>query len=360
MSVGFTFEAQGSRVVFGGGCIEQLEDELDRLGAQRVMIVSTPGRSALVESVRRSAGSRIVEIFDRAVAHVPEDTARTSLKIATDQQIDCVLSLGGSSAIGVAKAIALSLPIPIVAVPTTYGGSEMTPVWGLTREGRKETGRNSRVQPKVVIYDSDLTLDLPPGVSACSGLNAIAHCIESLYAPDANPLSSLAGVQGIGLLASALPRIAASPGDKVARSEALKGAWLGGFALGTVQMGLHHKLCHTLGGAFNLPHADTHAVLLPYTTAYNRDAARDAMHAAAASLEAEDAPTAVLALAREVEAPLSLREIGMNAADLDKAADLSVEKQYPNPRPVTRDAIRDLLSAAYEGDGDYVSVVTAG
>ncbi len=356
---GFTFEAQGSRVVFGGGCIVQLEGELDRLGAQRVMIVSTPGRTGLVDSVKRSAGARIPEIFDGAMPHVPEDTAKTSLKIATDSRIDCILTLGGSSAIGVAKAIALSLPIPIVAVPTTYGGSEMTPIWGLTREGQKATGRNSRVQPKVVIYDSDLTLDLPPRVSACSGLNAIAHCIESLYAPDANSLSSLAGVEGIRLLVSALPRIAASPGDSEARSDALKGAWLGGFALGTVQMGLHHKLCHTLGGAFNLPHADTHAVLLPYTTAYNRDDAATAMHAAAASFGAEDAPSAVLALAREVQAPLSLREIGMNAGDLDKAADLSVQHQYPNPRPVTRDAIRDLLSAAYEGDGDYVSVVTA-
>jgi maleylacetate reductase len=320
------------------------------------MVVSTGGRGNLVDSVRKSLGSRIVETFDRAVAHVPEEIARSSLRIATDKNIDCIITLGGSSSIGVAKAIALTLPVPIVAVPTTYGGSEMTSIWGLTREGRKETGRNPQVQPKVVIYDPDLTLNLPARTSACSGLNAIAHCVESLYAPDANPLSSLAGVEGIRLLSSALPRIAASLVDRDARADALKGAWLAGFALGTVQMGLHHKLCHTLGGAFDLPHADTHAVLLPYTTAYNREAAHSAMRAAAAALEVEDTPSAILNLAREIEAPLSLREIGMNAADLDRAADLAVERQYPNPRPVTRNEIRDLLFAAYDGDGAYVSV----
>ena len=352
----FTFEAQAARVVFGSGCLSQLPVELDRLGSERVMLVSTSGRSMLAASVRDMLGDRVVEGFSRSVAHVPHEVALAARDAASGSAADCLVSLGGGSAIGVAKAIALAMPVPILAVPTTYGGSEMTPIWGLTRDGRKETGRNPRVQPKTVIYDPELTLSLSAQTTACSGLNAIAHCIEALYAANANPLTSSAAVAGIRALASALPRLCETPRDGELRAEALRGAWLAGFSLATVQMSLHHKLCHTLGGAFDLPHAETHAVLVPYTSAYNRDAAAEAMRRAAVALGGDDAPAALLALARRIGAPTSLRELGMNAADLDAAADLAVGRPYPNPKPVTRDTIRELLGAAYEGDGSYASV----
>ncbi len=352
----FTFESQGSRVVFGAGSLAQLSVELDRLGAQRVMLVSSEGRSAMAEKATSLAGGRIVENFDQAVPHVPQHIAHSAREAAASSNADCIVALGGSSAIGVAKAVALELPIVILAIPTTYGGSEMTPIWGLTRENRKETGRNTRVQPRVVIYDPDLTLGLPARVTASSGLNAMAHCIEALYAADANPLTSAAAVQGLRLLSAALPLLSSQPTDREQRGIALRGAWLAGFSLGTVQMALHHKLCHTLGGAFDLPHADTHAVLLPYTAAYNRDFAAQAMKSAAMALGVEDAPTELLAISSAIGAPQSLSEIGMKESDIDHAADVAVERPYPNPRPVTREEVHALLAAAWGGEADYVRV----
>lgn len=350
------FEAQSSRVLFGPGCLAQLSVELDRLGAQRVMLVSSEGRSAMAEKATASAGGRIVESFDQAVQHVPQHVAHGAREAAASSNADCIVALGGSSAIGVAKAVALESSIVILAIPTTYAGSEMTPIWGLTREGRKETGRNPRVQPKVVMYDPDLTLGLPAKVTASSGLNAMAHCVEALYAGDANPLTSSAAVEGLKLLSASLPLLASQPADRAQRGVALQGAWLAGFSLGTVQMALHHKLCHTLGGAFDLRHADTHAVLLPYTAAFNRDFAAEAMRSAATALGVEDAPTELLAISKAVDAPQSLRDLGMKEEDIDRAADLAVERPYPNPRPLTRDDIRALIAAAWAGDAAYVRV----
>jgi maleylacetate reductase len=351
----FTFEAQASRVVFGEGCLAQLPHEVERLSASRVMLIATPGRASLAARARELIGDNVVEIFERAVAHVPQDIAKLARQGATESSVDVLVALGGGSAIGVAKAIALTTSLPIIAIPTTYGGSEMTPIWGLTEEGRKETGRNQRVQPRVVIYDPQLTLTLPARTTASSGLNAMAHCIEALYASDANALTAAAAREGLKLLASALPRLAAAGEDREQRSAALRGAWLAGYSLGTVQMALHHKLCHTLGGAFNLPHADTHAVLLPYTAAYNRDAAPDAMRMAAETLGVEDTPSELLALAQTIDAPLSLRELGMREEDIDKAVSLAGERQYPNPAPLTVDRLRALLDAAWRGDADYVT-----
>jgi alcohol dehydrogenase class IV len=312
----------------------------------------------VVESVRSSVASRIAAEFNHAMAQVTQEIANAAIRTAQEGHVDCLVALGGGSAIGVAKAIALTLPLPIVAVPTTYGGSEMTPIWGLTREGRKQTGRNPRVQPRTVIYDPVLTMSLPPRTTACSGMNAIAHCVEALYASDANELTSLAALEGIRILSSALPRLHSAPVDRAQRANALKGAWLAGFSLGTVQMAFHHKLCHTLGGSFGLPHAETHAVLLPFTSAYNRGAAPDAMRRIAGVLEVEDAPAELLELARRIDVPSSLSDIGMKESDIDAAADLAVERQYPNPRPVTRDGVRDLLAAAYSGDASYVTLVS--
>jgi len=319
------------------------------------MLVSTAGRAALADHVAAIIGSNVAARFNRAITHVPEQIADEARSIATESSADCLIAIGGGSAIGVAKAVALTSGLPIVAVPTTYAGSEMTPVWGVTSSGSKHTGRNANVQPRVVIYDVLVTIGLPIDITASSGLNAIAHCVEALYAPDANPLTSLAAAEGIRLLASALPAIMKSPAEFIPRENALTGAWLAGSALGSVQMGLHHKLCHTLGGSFNLPHAATHAVMLPYTAAYNRDLSVDAMRITASSLGATDAPVALLALASRVAAPRSLRELGMREEWIDHAADLATERQYSNPRPVTRADIKALLVAALEGDSSYVA-----
>ena len=351
----FTFEAQPSRVVFGPGCLDQLAHEVERLGCSRAMLVATPGRTDLVSRARALLREKSVEVFDRAVTHVPQHIAVAARESAAQSQADVIVALGGSSSIGVAKVVSLAIPLPIVAVPTTYGGSEMTSIWGMTEEGKKETGRNTRVQPRVVIYDPDLTLSLPPRTTASSGLNAMAHCIEALYAVDANALTTSAALQGLRLLASSLPLLSATPGDREQRGDALLGAWLAGYSLGTVQMALHHKLCHAIGGAFDLPHAETHAVLLPYTAAYNRDHAVEAMRLASKVLDVDDAPSEILDIARTIGAPLSLREIGMRSEDLRHAVDLALERQYPNPAPMTERGLKALLDAAYQGDAEYVT-----
>jgi maleylacetate reductase len=226
----------------------------------------------------------------------------------------------------------------------------MTPIWGLTEGGMKRTGRDMKVLPRLVIYDPELTLTLPAAIAGPSGMNAVAHCVEALYSETANPIVSLMAEEGIRALAASLPKVVSRPNDLEARTTALYGAWLAGAALGSVGMALHHKLCHTLGGSFNLPHAETHTVVLPYATAYNRTAAPEAMQRTARALaDGADPAMALHELAKRLGAPTALKDIGMKAADLDRAAELATQNPYYNPRPVTREGIRALLDDAYHG-----------
>jgi alcohol dehydrogenase class IV len=259
------------------------------------------------------------------------------------------VAIGGGSTTGLGKAIALDSGLPIVAVPTTYAGSEMTPIYGLTEAGLKKTGRDPRVLPRTVLYDPQLSMTLPVGLSITSGLNAIAHAAEGLYAHDGNPIVAMMAEEGIGALARALPVLFADGHDAAARSDALYGAWLCGAILGHVAMGLHHKLCHTLGGSFNLPHAEVHTVVLPHALAYNAPMAPQAMARIARALGVDDAPLGLQQLARQLGAPTALRDIGMPAEGLDRAADLAASAPYPNPRALERSALRALLQRAWDG-----------
>lgn len=262
---------------------------------------------------------------------------------------DGVLALGGGSTIGLGKAIALRSDLPQIVIPTTYAGSEMTPILGGTKDGRKVTQRSPRILPETVIYDVDLTLTLPPALSATSGMNAIAHAVEALYAPGINPVVTMMAEDGIRKLATALPRIVADFRDTDARSDALYGAWLCGACLGAVGMGLHHKLCHVLGGAFGLDHAETHTVILPHAIAYNAESAPSAMMCAARALGEPDVAAALYGLADRLGARRSLRELGMSFGDIAHAAELTAASPYPNPRPLDEDAIRDLITRAWNG-----------
>jgi len=237
----------------------------------------------------------------------------------------------------------------VLAVPTTYSGSEMTPIYGLTESGQKRTQRDAKVLPKTVIYDPQLTLGLPPGTSAASGMNAIAHCVEAMYAQDANPIVSLMAEEGIRALAASLPAIVRHPADAEARSEALYGAWLAGVALGSAGMALHHKLCHTLGGTWNLPHAETHAIVLPHAARYNRDAAPEAMARIARALGANDAPTGLYDLETKLGLKMRLADLGMQEADLERAAQLATQAPYPNPAAIEYAQVLQLLRNAFAG-----------
>ena len=280
----FAFQMAPMRVLFGAGCRSRLNEQLERLDVRRVLVIVDPAHRRLAQEFADQLGPRCAGIFDGVAPHVPVEVAEAGRARVRQLRADCCVTVGGGSATGLGKAIAMEIAIPLVAVPTTYAGSEMTPVWGLTEGGRKRTGRNPQVQPAVTLYDPELTVTLPPAVAGPSGMNAVAHCVEALYAQNANPVTSILAEEGVRSLAASLPRVMAAPGDLDARGEALYGAWLAGMVLGSVGMALHHKLCHVLGGTFNTPHAQTHAVILPYATAYNFEAAPDAMKRLARAL----------------------------------------------------------------------------
>jgi alcohol dehydrogenase class IV len=348
----FVYEALPSRVVFGAGSLEKLPEEIEKLGATRALVLCTPEQRAIGADIVVMLGTRSAGVFDGAAMHVPVEVAGAAREKAKRVGADCCVAIGGGSTTGLAKAVALTSELPILAIPTTYAGSEMTPIWGLTEKGVKKTGRDLRVLPKTVIYDPALTTSLPVALSVTSGINAIAHCVEALYSRDANPIISMIAEEGIRALAAGLPEVAKRPQDLEARSRALYGAWLGGVSLGAVGMALHHKLCHTLGGTFNLPHAETHTVLLPHAVAYNAGAAPEAMAHIARALSARSAAHAAEALydlAASLGAPVSLESLGMRREQLDQAADLAVQNPYYNPRPVTREGIRRLLENAFAG-----------
>lgn len=348
----FTYDALPGRVVFGAGSRGKLADELGGLGARRILVLSTPEQRGMALETSAPLGSMVVGLFDRAVMHVPIAIAQAARDEVSRLKADTVLAIGGGSAIGLAKAIALESNVKIVVVPTTYAGSEMTPIWGITADGLKKTGRDRRVLPNLVIYDPELVIGLPAGITGPSGMNAIAHCIEALYAKDANPIISMIAEEGIRALAGDLERAVREPGDIEARSNTLYGAWLAGTALGAVGMSIHHKLCHTLGGSFNLPHAEVHTVILPHAAAYNADAAATGLTRAARALgvgSPRDVAGALFDLSVKIGAPTKLAAIGMKEEDLDKAADIAVESPYWNPRAIERQAIRQLLDDAYHG-----------
>jgi maleylacetate reductase len=348
-SLEFVYQARASRVVFGEGSLNHIEREVLALNAERALVICSPEQKDTGAHIAQRLGQRCAGLFDRAVMHVPIELAREALAVARRLNADCAVVVGGGSAIGLGKAIALESELPILAIPTTYSGSEMTPIFGITEASLKRTGTDIKVLPKTVIYDPTLTTTLPVGLSVTSGINAIAHAAEGLYARDSNPVTSMMAEEGISALAEALPAIVADPSDVAARSKALYGSWLCGIVLGNVGMALHHKLCHTVGGSFNLPHAPTHTIILPHALAYNRNASPEAMKRIARALKAADAATGMHEFAKEVGAPLSLKDIGMRQDDLDRAADIAASNPYWNPQPVDREKIRRLLQDAFDG-----------
>ena len=346
----FQYTALPARVLFGFGTIAKVAEELASLGRKRAFVLSDPHHeTAAAARLMRVLGDFGVHLSTDAVMHTPVEVTERVMEKLVACNADCIVALGGGSTIGLAKALALRTDLPQIVLPTTYTGSEATPVLGETRQGQKSTIRSMQVLPEVIVYDVELTYGLPAAISLVSGINAIAHAVESLYAKDANPVTSSLAEQGIAALGRALPRIVSDPSDRNARADALFGAWICGSCLGAVGMSLHHKLCHVLGGAFGLPHAETHTVILPHAVAYNAAGAPVAIGRVARALGADHAAQALFDLAASDGAPTSLREIGMSYSDLDKAADAAVKSPYWNPRPVERNAIRKLLDDAFNG-----------
>ncbi|HZJ05134.1 MAG TPA: maleylacetate reductase [Nocardioidaceae bacterium] len=341
------------RIVFGSGTLSQVREEAAALGAGKVLVLSTPRQAGLADRVERQLGEMYAGTFAQAEEHTPVEVTDRALGLLHDLGADCVVSIGGGSTTGLGKAIALRTGVPQVAVPTTYAGSEVTAVLGETTSGQKTTMSSPEVLPETVIYDVDLTLTLPWDVTLTSAVNAMAHCVEALYSPNAGPSvgPSVTGqaVESIRVIARNLPELKRDLHDLDARTEVLYGAWLAGACLARVEMALHHKLCHTLGGSFSLPHSPTHAVVLPYAMAYNAPAAGVAMEQIAIAMGVPDAPSGMQDLIRSLGGPTSLGQLGLGVDDIERAVELATTKAYPNPREVTAEGLRDLLTRAQKG-----------
>jgi alcohol dehydrogenase class IV len=346
----FTYEPQRNRIIFGNGVANQVGDELARLKRQRALILASPDLSDQGDRLESLLADTVVGRFDGATMHTPVEVTEQALELFRDVQPDCVVAVGGGSTTGLSKALAARTDVDQIILPTTYAGSEVTPVLGETENGKKTTRSSPAVLPETVIYDVELTLDLPLSISVTSGFNALAHAAEALYSPQANPAIDAWAQQSISSLARGIRGIHAQPSDMAARTDLLVGAWLAASCLASVGMGLHHKLCHTLGGSCNLPHSPTHTVVLPYALAYNAQSAPEAMQKIAAAINVDDAATGIYDLIASVKGPLALRDLGLQQADIPDVVKLATAAAYPNPRPVTESGITELLQVAWNGD----------
>lgn len=350
MSLQFDHETLGQRVLFGSGeAAQNLAAEISRLDAKNVMVVAGDFELPMAQQVAADIDVKVWH--SNVVMHVPIETAEEARSVAKASDIDVVVCVGGGSTTGLAKAIAMTTALPIIAVPTTYAGSEATNVWGLTEAARKTTGVDNKVLPVTVIYDSALTMSLPVEMSVASGLNGLAHCIDSLWGPKADPINAAMAAEGIRALSAGLPKIVADAQDVDGRDEALYGAYLAAVSFASAGSGLHHKICHVLGGTFNLPHAQTHATVLPYVLAFNAPYAPQAEQRAAAAFGSATALEGLQQLRAQVGAPQRLSDYGFTAAGIPEAVEIILEKvPANNPRTVTEENLTALLTAALNGN----------
>jgi maleylacetate reductase len=346
----FEYTAQPARVIFGAGALSNLRDEVERLGGTRVLILAGHHSAAVADRAAELLGTLAVARFLEVTMHTPVEVTDRAADVVRANSVDFLVSIGGGSATNLGKALAARTGLRQIAVPTTYAGSEVTPMLGETADGVKTTRRDPALIPQTVLYDVELTVGLPAGLSVASGLNAMAHAVEALYSPQANPIVDGYAAEAITRLARSLPRIVDQPGDLDARSDALVGGWLGGMCLAGVHMGLHHRLSHVLGGSYGLPHAETHAVLLPHVMAYNASGAPAAMARIAKALGVSDAPTGVYDLAARLGAPTSLAALGLDEAYVPQAAAQVTTKPSANPRELTADGVVAMLYEAWRGE----------
>jgi maleylacetate reductase len=335
----FVHDQRAVRIVFGAGAFERLGDELEE---RRWLIVHGGSQAAAAARLRERLGSRCAGTFGEVRRHVPAELAQRARQRFAELEADGLVAVGGGSAIGLAKAIALTAHVPIVAVPTTYSGSEMTPVYGLTSEGRKQTGRDDAVRPRTVVYDPELVRDLPAAIAAPSAINALAHCVDALWAANATPPATLLAVEGARSLREGL-----DASDPV---RLLYGAALAGWAFGIVGSALHHRICHILGGTFDLPHAETHSAVLPHVAALNASAVPEAAARLAGALGAEHLATGVFDLARRSGSTTALRQLGLPEERLGEVVASVTEAAAGNPVGLDEDAARELLRRAWAGE----------
>jgi maleylacetate reductase len=346
----FTRDTLPGRIVFHEGALNDVRDELQRLGAQRVMLIVAEYDHHLAQQAQRAVADRLHMVWDEIRQHVPRELAERASTAATAKDIDALVTVGGGSTIGLGKAVAVNTGLPLVCVPTTYSGSEMTPIYGLTSDNDKKTARDARALPKVVIYDPRLLVTLPPDAVGPSAMNALAHCAEALWAPGPDPITNALALDGARRISRHL-RGAYREADVAARGQVLIAACLAGTALGTVGTSIHHALCHLLGGMFDTPHALTHAIVLPYAVKFVRPAVPGAVARLAAAMDtvSEELPAAIWSLGRSVGTPQGLRAIGISESQIEQAVEVALAKGLTSPRPLNRSLVHRLLEGAWRG-----------
>lgn len=342
----FNYAAAPQRVIHGAGRAAELGAELAQLGARRAVLLCSPGQLGVAQEMSTRLGELCAGVLPLARVHVPAELAREACEQARRLDADALVALGGGSAIGLAKALALQTALPIVALPTTYAGSEATPIYGITRDGDKQTGRDPRVLPRVVIYDAELSAALPMRVSVASALNGMAHAVEALYASDRSPVTDALAQHGLRLFTSGLDALSGSDPSLEVRGQLLSAAWLCGHVLGQTRMGLHHKLCHVLGGRFDLPHAELHALILPHVLELNAARRPELLDPLADAMGVANPVHWWRAQLANAGLPTALTQFGVGDADLDPVADLILSQPYPHPFAVGRPELLKLLRTA--------------
>ncbi|KAL7893292.1 putative maleylacetate reductase [Trichoderma sp. SZMC 28014] len=348
----FVYQSHPAIAIFGRGTLKKVPEELSRLGCSKPLLLCTPEQTSQVEALKTILNGKMAGVFPRATMHTPITITEEAVEMAKSTSSDSVISIGGGSTIGLGKAISFRTNLIHLAIPTTYAGSEVTPVLGETQDGRKMTKSDPKILPSIVIYDVDLTMTLPVALTAASGVNAIAHAIEALYAQNGNPIINLMALEGVKSLAESLPVLVKDSHALEARSRAQYGAWLCGICLGSVGMSLHHKICHTLGGSLNLPHAETHTVILPHALSYNAPNVPEAMRSLAQVLPESngDAIRGLNVLLDKLGVKRDLKTLGMKEADVQKAAEITLSNPYWNPRAIERGSLQEIIRRAWAGE----------
>lgn len=345
----FVREPLAGRVVFGAGSFADVAEVAHRVGTQRLVVIASTSAHAHVAAARELLGPALVDVVVGARAHVPTTDVDATLERVTGHDSDGVVAIGGGSAIGLAKAVAVQRGLAVIAVPTTYSGSEMTAVYGTSADGRKHTARDPAAAPRAVIYDPELTYDLPVPISAETGINAVAHCVEALYAPATDPTMTLVARAGLQRLIAGLPRLAASPRDPSLREELLVGAYAAGTALATCGMGVHHRICHVLGGEFMAAHGRLNAAVLPHVVALNAPAAPALADALATALGRDDVAAGLWDLIADLGAPATLAAAGAGDAEPEQVAARVMERPLSNPTELSHDVVRRVVERARQG-----------
>jgi maleylacetate reductase len=348
MTLAFSYDPLPMRVVFAAGSLGRLAEEVDRLGVRRVLLLCSTRQAEGLQGVYESLGERSAGVYSGAQMHVPVASVRAARSQAERRGADGIVAIGGGSTIGLSKALALETDLRIIAVPTTYSGSEMTPIWGITENGEKRTGRDRRVLPASVLYDPDLTMSMPAELRVVSGVNAIAHAVEGLYAPDGSRLVSLMAEEGVRALVESIEHLSTAS-TATAAAEALYGSWLCGVVLGATTMSLHHKICHVLGGTFDLPHSAVHSIVLPYVLAFNEGHSPSAVASLRRATGSSEPAEYIRDLSVRLGAPSNLVEIGFRPDGIERVVRAVISSPYANPRPVTAEGVGAILRSATDG-----------